>query len=316
MTIGIHPFEATHLPAAAHLLATNHGAHRQQTPPPLLPAEFADGRHALALLDATWRWPGAAGVVAVDGADLVGFMIGMAAPNAAYVPASGHAVASNCAATVYPLLYAALAPRWINAGCPEHHVQFPITTPNLAPTWIALGFAPFLVLATASLPLPSLTSSFVPIRQAANADLDAVCALMDVLHHHHGNRFQTDRVHQQQMLADPRAGCWLAFDGNEAVGLLTLRPPATAISPLHLPAAAIHLVDLVTQPHVRGQGIGMALCAEALGWAYLIGYRSAALHWHADNPPAERFWRGRGFTAVACQWVRRLPHPPRSDATT
>jgi GNAT superfamily N-acetyltransferase len=152
------------------------------------------------------------------------------------------------------------------------------------------------------------------VRQATDDDLETVVHLIRALRQHHAAppislpppTVVDDRDHadQRQLLADPRTGCWLAFRGDTAVGLLTLRPPATAIAPLHLPPATIHIVDAITLPEARGGGVGTALCAEALGWAQMIGYRHAALHVHAVNRIARRFWEARGFVPIAQQRVR------------
>ena len=321
----VSPFTAAHLPAAAQLLADAHRAGRQRTP--LLPTDFAAGLAALALVDATWRWPGATALVALDGAILTGFLIGLpgqpdrSAPHAAYIPASGYAVRPAGAAHTTAALYAALATRWHHAGHHEHHLQIALTTPPVAAAWRRLGFIDFLVLAASPLPLARCRTTSVPvhIRQATDNDTDVrhMMRLQGALRLHHtvppislADRAQNDadeHTAQRLLLADPRTGCWLAFHGDEAVGLLTLRPPGTAISPLHLPPATIHIVDAVTLPVARGGGVASALCDEALGWAAVIGYQHAALHVHAANQLGWRFWQGRGFTPIAQQLVRRRP---------
>ena len=319
--VTIVPFKDAHLPAAAHLLAASHRTHRRHTP--LLPVAFETALEALALLDTTWRWPGAAGFVALDHDAVVGFLIGLPghadddAAHQGYVPASGYAVRPALATTVTAPLFDALARHWHGLGRHEHHVQLTLADATVATAWAALGFEPFLVLAAAALPLPSPTTppADVRVRQATDDDLETVVQLMRALRQHHAAPpiglppptaiDDRDHVDQRRMLADPRTGCWLAFLDDRAVGLLTLRPPGTAIAPLHLPPATIHVVDAVTLAAARGRGVGTVLCAEALGWAHVIGYRHAALHVHAANRTAQRFWEARRFVPIAQQRIRR-----------
>jgi ribosomal protein S18 acetylase RimI-like enzyme len=321
VTIAIRPFEARHLPAATQLLAANHRTHRARTP--LLPSAFANDLEAMALVDLTWRSPGAAGWLALDDDTLVGFLIALrgrvddATDHRVYLPASGYASRGPDVATITAQLFAALSRHPHADDGPEYHLQLARADPEASAAWRGLGFDDFLVLCAAPLPLsvPGAPPADLSIRQATSTDLASLRDLTRALHAYHAAppinlprppaTAAREAADHQQLLADPRTGCWLAFHDQQALGLLTLRPPGTAISPLHLPPGTIHIVDAITAPAARGRGVATALCAEALGWAQVIGYQHAALHVHAANEVARQFWEARGFTPIAQQLIRR-----------
>lgn len=272
----------------------------------------------MAALDATWRWPGAIGVAATCGDELVGFMIGMcseprASIRSGYVPADAYAVAHDDTAELLPRLYAPLDTAWRADRRYDHHVYLDAPDTAAYAAWKSLGFEDFLTLAAAPLVPPS-APPVAGVRQATIADRDAVIALLAALERHHTAppialpaRGDTDHLADATTrLHDPRTGCWLAFDRDTAVGLITIRPPDHSIAGRYCPPAAIHLVELITVPSARGRGLGRALCDAALGWAQLLGYRHAVLHVHAANTVGRRFWDALGFRAVAHHLVRHV----------
>ena len=305
------------MPAAAALLAERH--RRERRTAPLLPDRFEREAEAGATLADVLRRPGVTGVVAVEAGRVVGFLAGFTAETgegagrAAFVPPCAHAVGAGDDGTLRAALYGAMADEWVAEGVLEHHVQVGAVDEEAAP-WSNLGFGGFLVLALAALPLSIAAPTGVDCRQAGDGDLDVVVSQMQELRRHHargpiflpGRSLAAERVEQRDVLADPRSASWVARRGGTPVGALTLRPPGPGISPLHVPAATIHLVDATTTAAARGTGVGSALLEHALGWAHAIGYRHCALHVHAANAEAARFWTARGFRPVARLLVRRV----------
>jgi GNAT superfamily N-acetyltransferase len=51
----------------------------------------------------------------------------------------------------------------------------------------------------------------------------------------------------------------------------------------------------VTEPQVRGNGIGSALADAAFAWAHAHGYETMVTDWRETNLLASRFWPRRGF---------------------
>jgi ribosomal protein S18 acetylase RimI-like enzyme len=302
--VRVRPFAPGDVAAATRLLAARHVA--ECAAEPLLPAAVADPVRARALVDATLAWRGAVGrVVERDGA-VDGFLVVAPSlpvpgrPPSTFVAATGHAAADSAA-------LAALLAAWDDAG--EQHVQVGVHDAAGTAAVAAAGFTPLLDLGVAALPLaPGGPGAPVELRQATAADLDAVVALAAMLRADHAAFGRPDAAAEEARhrarLADLRTGVWLADADGVAVGMVALHPPGTLVSPMHAPADAIHLPDLVVAPAARGRGVAGALLAEALGWAQAIGYRHVTLHVHAANAGAARFWQGRGVRVVARQWRR------------
>jgi ribosomal protein S18 acetylase RimI-like enzyme len=306
LSADVVPLLPEHRDAAATLLVARHRRERRHEP--LLPA--LDVAAARALVDGACAMPGAVGHAAIRGDGAVhGVLLG--APlrsRAAIVPAAGWVV--NDVALLSPLLAA------LGRGLPraELHVQVGAHDDAGHAAFAALGFRDLLTVALASLPVSAGTPGAVAIRQAGPDDLDAMIALAQLQQAHHAappmslappaGDDDAERARQQRLLDDPRTGVWLARAGRRVVGMLVLQPPGAIFSRLHLPEAAVHLPEAIVVPDARGRGVTSALLAEALGWVHAIGYRHVALHVHAANAPARRFWVARGFRTIAHQLVR------------
>jgi GNAT superfamily N-acetyltransferase len=303
MTVRVRPLLPSDVAVAAQLLVSRHAAERKAEP--LLPAGPADPVRARALVEATLGWPGAVGRLAEVDDSAVAFVVGAPAlatsarPRSAFVAATGHA------ATRADALGALLA-AWTSDG--EQHIQVGTHDAIGEAAVAAAGFSPLLVLGVAALPLASGARVHADVRQAVDADLDDVVALARMLrteHEHLGvSDPRAERARHRARLADLRTGVWLAHEAGAPVGMVVLEPPGAVVSPMHVPAQAIHLPDLVVTPASRGRGVGAALVGEALGWAHAIGYRHVTLHVHVGNAGAERFWHALGVRVVARQWAR------------
>ncbi|MCW5888963.1 MAG: GNAT family N-acetyltransferase [bacterium] len=304
MTVRVRPIAPADVAPVARLLAARHATERRAEP--LLPAGPADDGRARALVEATLAWRGAVGRVAeIDGV-VAGLLVvapalaGPGRPPATFVAATAHAATDSAA-------LAALLAAWDDAG--ERHVQVGVHDAAGNAAVAAVGFEPLLDVGVARLPLAlGDRAPGLAIRQAGAEDLEAVLGLAAMLRAEHASLGVPDagaeRARQRVRLADLRTGVWLALVDGVALGMVVLQPPGTVVSPLHAPADAIHVPDLVVAPAARGRGVAAALLAEALGWAGAIGYRHVTLHVHAGNVAAARFWRARGVRVVARQWRR------------
>lgn len=90
-----------------------------------------------------------------------------------------------------------------------------------------------------------------------------------------------------------RAGgtCWLAWDGDRAVGTVALVPDDVSDS-------ALQLVGMWVEPAVRGRGAAAALVEAACACARALGAAEACL-WVADgNDRARRAYERWGFAAT------------------
>lgn len=313
MSLAIRPFTAADLPAAARLLAAQHRIRRRSHP--ALPARFESDRDAHALLATLWHTAGATGVLATADGDATAYLIGLPArgtTRAGFVPAGGCARATDVPPETVSSLYDDLARRWVARHICEHHLVIDAGDPGRT-GWQRRGFRECLTLALGSTPLPTRTPA-KHIRFAGSADLDTVVELIAALRAGREDDglagvpppdASAERAWQAEMLADPRSGCWLATDdAGHVVGLVTIRPPGTAVSPLDRPDDAVLLTDAVIRAAARGRGTGSTLVRQALGWSHLIGYGQCLLHWQPGNLAGVRFWQRLGFRPLAHHLVR------------
>jgi GNAT superfamily N-acetyltransferase len=80
-------------------------------------------------------------------------------------------------------------------------------------------------------------------------------------------------------------------DGGVVGHLLLYRRPPD----LRVPADAIDLGQVSTFPEARGTGVGRALTAHAIRWAYEHGHPTLTTDWRMTNLLASRFWPRRSF---------------------
>jgi GNAT superfamily N-acetyltransferase len=95
-------------------------------------------------------------------------------------------------------------------------------------------------------------------------------------------------------LADPANVIWLAFDGDDAVGMLTgtvLRHPDKA--------PALFVNEVGTRDDWLRRGIARALVSRALDWTRASGISGGMwLGTEADNAPARALYRACGADEV------------------
>ena len=103
---------------------------------------------------------------------------------------------------------------------------------------------------------------------------------------------------------DPQFTHFVAERDGRVVGhSLLYRRPAD----LRVPADSIDLANAATFPELRGSGIGRALTAHAIRWAYENGYPTMVTDWRMTNLLASRFWPKRGFRTAFLRLYRALP---------
>ena len=104
-----------------------------------------------------------------------------------------------------------------------------------------------------------------------------------------------------ELLADPACPHWLAFTGNQCVGMQVFTEPASPhwfVSTLQSPPQSVYLLLASTLPDERGRGVGTALLAHTMGWAREAGYACCTVH-YVTATPAPAFWRGQVPARVA-----------------
>lgn len=311
--IEVVPLGDEHLAAAARLLAERHARHREAEP--LLP-EIDDFRGQI---ERDLDHEGASGVVALRGDEPVAYLIGRLEDDPAIEERRGFVDFAGCAASEPEAvrdLYAALAPRWVAAGCPRHAATVPATDEPLIDAWLRLAFGVQFMWAVRETAVLKPVSAGVEIREGTPEDLDDVAAFdRGLMELQAGSpSFSGYAVPELDELREYWSDTWddpelfrhfVAERDGRSVGhaLLYNRPDGD----LRVPAKNIDLAHAFTVPDVRGSGVGLALIAHVLSWAREHGYRSMTTDWRAVNLLSSRFWPRRGFRPQYFRLYRRVP---------
>lgn len=317
-------FTDEHLEAAAELLSARHRAHRVARPAlPAAPEQPAVARKALEALS---RQPRTSGVAALQAGRLVGFALGSIQYDTlrgrtGWLPAAGHALAQGVGQELYGELYAALATRWVQAGCFMHFAVIPATDREALETWYSLGFGQQQLYAVRELtplelpPAPALDPS-IRIRRATLADLEL---LLDVAHLVFSQQqgapvfspflpeFSEDwHKDYEELLTDDANHIWLAERDSRALGFSIFGTPKPSPEDLLTPPDSSSLDVTATRPELRGQGIARALVALGLEESVRRGCRTCVTDWRTANLLASRFWPRFGFAGTAHRLFRHV----------
>jgi GNAT superfamily N-acetyltransferase len=305
-SVEIVPFADEHVSGAAALLAERHAGHRAVEP--LLPdrddlaAEIAKERDK------------ASGTVALEDGAVVGFLLGQRRENFmgkhvwSYV--AGHAVREP---ELIRDLYAVAAERWVDEGYTRHFAFVPSHDSALVDAWFRLSFGASAALAIRETEPAEPFESGVEIRHGTRDDYPEAARLelemsrsMQPSPSFSGIDLQT----HEEVLAewteedDTDLDLFVAERAGRVVGqfLLYRRPPD-----LRMPDRNIDLAQASTEPEVRGTGVGRALTAHVIRWAFENGYPTMTTDWRMTNLWASRFWPKRGFRPVYLRLCRSIP---------
>jgi ribosomal protein S18 acetylase RimI-like enzyme len=328
MTVQIVPFADEHLDGAASVLAQRAAADRQRAP--MLPARFEARDAAAALIAQQGGHADSAGVVALRGAEVAGFMLGRPAlppptamwasfvrPRAASIDYAGFAATGEDAVELYRLMYAALAQQWVDAGLFCNYVEAPADDETALEAWFSLGFGQeiaFAVRDTTPLAPGTRAAEGLEIRRASAADFEDVMRLADGLARYHAGSpmflpypretWPDARAYQERLLAEPNNPHWLAYRDGAAVGMQTFHHPTVAEA--QRPDGATYLFQGFTMGGGRGAGVGSALLEHTMAWARESGFDWCTLHFLTANLLGARFWQRHGFRPLCYRLVRQV----------
>ena len=303
----IVPFADEQLEGAAALLAERHAAHRAVEP--LLPdrsdfvAEIAKERE-----DAT-------GAVAISDGAVVGYLLGQHRDTwmgrHIWSGVAGQAVREPELARD---IYAVAAERWVESGFTRHFVFVPSHDTDLIDAWFRLCFGASAALAIRETGPEEPFEAGVEIRHGTRDDYPEGARLeremsrsMQPSPSFSGIELQTLEEVVAEWLEDTNDEdyeLFLAERDGRVVGqfLLYRRPPD-----IRVPANSIDLSQASTEPEARGAGVGRALTAHVIRWAYEHGCPTMTTDWRMTNLWASRFWPQRGFRPVFLRLYRSIP---------
>ncbi len=327
MALQIVPFEPSHLPAAAELLAARHRQDRIREP--RLPAAFEHAEAVLPQIAHALETPGARGVAALRDGTPVGFLV--AAPQllpqthamSQYFPVRGafawyphHAVApGDDVYGVYRAMYARLAESLVRSGVFAHFVETPARDSETQEALFSLGFGRDLCAAVREVDRPVDEGADVEIHVASAEDIDVVMTLVDELTLHHAlapiffpavpEAKPAQREFQQSILAEPGNAHFVAYRGGRALGMQTFLTRGL-LNPMCAPEASVYLFQGIVSKDARFAGVGKALLARTMVWARDQGYRYCALHYATANLEGAAFWTAQGFEPLSYRLCRRI----------
>jgi ribosomal protein S18 acetylase RimI-like enzyme len=307
--VEIAPFADEHLEGAAELLAARHARHREAEP--LLPA-LEDARAEIARI----RSPeGTSGIVALDGGDVAGFLIGALREDEYFGRHVwvGHGAHAAREPEVARDLYAGIAGQWVTQGAGLHLALVP-AVPELADPWFRLAFAHMQVHAIRESGAdPSPPASGLAVRQGNVEDLRAALPLLTLIWEHHTGSptFTGLEVPDAQAFLEDWEETLVEYDcvyfvaelEGRIVGHLALYPEEPNLA---TPPGSVYLAVAATLPETRGLGAGVALTETALAWARDAGYRAVHTDWRMANLESSRFWPRRGFRETFYRLARRV----------
>jgi ribosomal protein S18 acetylase RimI-like enzyme len=313
----LRPFSEEFVGAAGALLAARHRLHRAAEP--LLPEEYEDASAAQREVEALLATHNVAGVVAVRGGRVVGYLIGAPRPNPiwgdhVWVELAGHAVEEP---EDIRDLYGAAAARWIDEGHVRHYALVPANDSELLRAWARIGFGQQHAYGIREVPDVSWPEG---VRRAEERDVDALVALAPLLSEHQAlsptfagglppDEPDELRTEILEDLGKPEIGDIVAEHDGRIVGSFQLVPVelSSVHSGLARPEGAALLGWAATHPEVRGAGVGVALTRGGFAWARERGHETMVTDWRVTNLLSSRFWPARGFRETFLRLYRHIP---------
>ncbi|MDF2631083.1 MAG: Acetyltransferase, family [Symbiobacteriaceae bacterium] len=267
----------------------------------------------------------AAGVAALDGARLIGYMLGnpettpAVRGRSAWTHLGGQAVAPDQSAALYADMYAWLFPQWLEAGNFAHYAMVPAEDRAALDAWFSLGFGmeqvhAIVEAASGTEAAPVAAEAPVQIRQATAEDLALLEPVIHLIAHHQvqapcwaANLPEADAERVEgwaEALADKDCTTFVALDpAGRAAGFAMLYP---ADPGLMVPGRTIGLDVAATRPDLRGQGYGVALTRAAKAYAHEAGFTHMVTDWRSTNLLSSRFWPRQGFRPTHFRLYRQV----------
>ncbi len=306
---------------AAELAADGHARLRRELP--FLPARAPEDYLPRI------RWIAEKGVTIAfeDGGRVMAFMGGFViedfrnAGPGAYCPDWCHGVREgDDPGRTYPRLYAAIAPRWIEAGARIHAIALYSTEREALESLSLTGFGRIVmdaaaptdrVLAATAEPDPRTCG--VSVRAAGLADVEALATMDAVLAAHiaappvlmPGAQGQ-DADEWRAWFAGKDAAAFIAEDGDgRPLGFIKAEEPQFDVSHAVQSSSTLAIDGMFVVPGARGAGLGRLLLSNLARRAADNGKTLMSVDCETMNPEAIGFWP-RFFSPVGWSLERRV----------
>ena len=315
------PFDASHVPDAARLLAARHRAHRQAEP--LLSARHEDPAACEAEVSAVLALDDASGAVAVRDGRVVGYLLGAPKPGATWGPNVWVESAGLAAEEAEELrdLYAAAATRWVDEGRTAHYVLVPAHDQAAVGAWFRLAFGHQHTHAIREVPTePPSAPACVVVRRAVRADIPALARLDLELPLHQGlaptfsagdlGSYEESVQEWEEDFGDPEFATFVAEHDGRVVGSAVgcALDKSSTNNGLARPENAGFLGFAAVFPADRGLGAGRALGEAVLDWSREQRHSCVVTDWRATNLLSSRAWPALGFRPTYLRLHRLLGH--------
>jgi len=307
MSFQIASLREEHLEDAAALVSVRYKALREHVP--LLPSRYEDVETILPMLrDLTGQ---AAGVVAIRGRRLAGFLVGFVIPmflgkRSVYSPEWANGAELGDSRRVYEEMYGHLSAHWVANGCFTHLVSMLGHDRESIEGWQWLGFGLAAVDGVRELKSVKGAAAEVEVRRASVEDIEEAMAFDEALNQHMAAA-PTFWMHEPQdyeeWFREPVNALWLAYEGGEAVGCMGVGPANPEACAIIQDEKTASIVSAFTKERARGKGIGTLLLNRSLKWAQEEGYERCAVDFEPMNILAARFWL-RYFEPVCYSLMR------------
>jgi GNAT superfamily N-acetyltransferase len=316
MAVRIQPFEATHAPHAAALVAAR--IEHLRTTVPAVPPDFTDPARVEAAFAPSLADGNGVVALATDGS-VVGHLCWHEYPTirrvprrAVHIPEFGSSLAAHAPAGTRDLLFAAAAQAWDRTARQAVAVTQLVGEPAADEFWIDNGFGRFLHDGVRPCtPIDAAAPPGFVVRPATPDDLDALVQL-DREHCAHYALPPTFMVAPAPATVDELAPLlavdtnpvfWIAADHDGPQAFLRAEQGVDSCSRFLQTPDTVAITGIFTRPAARGRGVAAALLDAALRYHAARGIPRFAFDHETINPTARAFWP-RHLTTVARSYLR------------